>query len=49
MESAVTNEKQLTEEEMLKEQRVKKKVWAVYGGVIAIALILALILRGLIH
>ena len=49
MESAVTNEKQQTEGEAQKEQQIKKKVWVVYGGVVAIALILALILRGLIH
>ena len=32
-----------------KEERIRKKVWLVYGGVIAITLILALLLRGLIH
>lgn len=49
MESAVTNEKQPTAEETQKEQHIKKKIWMVYGGVVAIVLILALILRGLIH
>ena len=49
MESAVTSEKQAPAEEAQKEQQLKKKVWMVYGGVVGIVLIIALILRGLIH
>ena len=49
MESAVTNEKQPPAEEAQKEQQLKKKVWMVYGGVVGVVLIIALILRGLIH
>ena len=48
MEGAVTTEAPATPEAN-KEQRIKKKVWLVYGGVVAIALILALLLRGLIQ
>ena len=48
MEGAVTTDKQPTSEDTQKEQRIKKKVWLVYGGVVAGALILALLLRGLI-
>jgi len=49
MEGAVTTDKQQTAEEAQKEQHIKKKVWMVYGGVVAAVLIIALILRGLIH
>jgi hypothetical protein len=49
MESAVTSEKQPPAEEAQKEQQLKKKVWMVYGGVVGVVLIIALILRGLIH
>ena len=49
MESAVTSEKQAPAEEAQKEQQLKKKVWMVYGGVVGVVLIIALILRGLIH
>ena len=49
MENAVTSEKQPSADDAGKEQRIKKKVWAIYGGVVGIVLILALILRGLIH
>ena len=48
MEDAVTTAKPSAEEEN-KEQRIKKKVWVIYGGVVAIVLIFALLLRGLIH
>ena len=47
MEGAVTTPKPEAEE--AQEQRIKKKVWFIYGGVVAIALILALLIRGLIH
>ena len=49
MESAVTSEKQPSSEEVQKEQHLKKKVWVVYGSLVAVALILTLILRGLIN
>lgn len=49
MEGAVTTDKKLTEDESQKEKQIKKKVWLVYGGVIAGVLIITLILRGLIH
>ena len=49
MENAVTSDKQPSTNDAEKEQRIKKKVWMVYGGVVGVALILALILRGLIH
>jgi|GEM_PF-5854660 len=49
MEGAVTTEKTLDSEQAQKEQRIKKRVWMIYGGVVAATLILALLLRGLIH
>ncbi len=49
MEGAVTADKQKNPDEAKKEQQIKKRVWMIYGGVIGIALILALLLRGLIH
>ncbi len=49
MEGAVTTDIKVDEDESQKEKQIKKKVWFVYGGVIAVALIIALILRGLIH
>ena len=49
MEGAVTTEKTLDSEHAQKEQRIKKRVWMIYGGVVAATLILALLLRGLIH
>jgi len=49
MEGAVTTDKEPSVEEAQKEQRIKKRVWMIYGGVVAAALILALLLRGLIH
>ena len=48
MEGAVTTEQPVSQDAE-KEQRIKKKVWLVYGGVVAVALILALLLRGLIQ
>ncbi len=48
MEGAVTTEK-LPDDVAQKEQRIKRKVGIIYAGVVAVALILALILRGLIH
>ena len=48
MEGAVTTEAPAAAQTQ-KEERIRKKVWLVYGGVIAITLILALLLRGLIH
>lgn len=47
MESAVTTDPKKGEPE--KEMRIKKRIGYVYAGVVAVALILALILRGLIH
>ena len=49
MESAVTSEKPSDTGEAQNEDKLKKKVWLVYGGVVAGVLILALLLRGLIH
>ena len=49
MEGAVTTEKTLDSEQAHKEQRIKKRVWMIYGGVVAATLILALLLRGLIQ
>ena len=49
MEGAVTNDAPISEEKAKKEAQIKRKVWVIYGGVVAGALILALILRGLIH
>ncbi len=49
MEGAVTTDKQPPAQDAQKEQRIKKKVWLVYGGVVVGALVLALLLRGLIH
>ena len=49
MEDAVTTDKQPTGEEAQKEQRLKKKIWLIFGGAVAGALILALLLRGLIQ
>lgn len=49
MEGAVTTEQQKDSMDAGNEQRIKKKVWLVYGGVVLVALVLALILRGLIH
>ncbi len=49
MEDAVTSGKRPDDREAQKEQRIKRKVGLIYAGVVAIALILALILRGLIH
>ncbi|MBA4348149.1 MAG: hypothetical protein C0413_04795 [Clostridiales bacterium] len=49
MEGAVTSDKKPDSEEAQKEKRVKKKVWLVYGSVVTATLILALLLRGLIH
>jgi len=48
MEGAVTTDK-MPVGDAQKEQHIKKKVWMIYGGVVAAALILALLLRGLIH
>lgn len=49
MEGAVTTDQKPSAEEVQQEQRIKRKVWFVYGGVVGVVLILALLLRGLIH
>lgn len=49
MEGAVTSGERPADRETRKEQRIKRKVGMIYAGVVAVALILALILRGLIH
>ena len=49
MEGAVVSDENKTKEQEQQEARIKRKVWVVYGGVVGIALILALIIRGLIH
>ncbi len=49
MESAVVAEKQVDERKALNEMRIKKRVGIIYAGIIAGVLVLALILRGLIH
>ncbi|MEZ4627850.1 MAG: hypothetical protein R2912_07120 [Eubacteriales bacterium] len=49
MEGAVTTEKPLDSEQAQKEKAIKKRVWMIYGGLVAATLILALLLRGLIH
>ena len=49
MEGAVVSNESKTKEQEHQEARIKRKVWVIYGGVVSIALILALIIRGLIH
>lgn len=49
MEGVVTTDKKPAPEDEQKEQRIKKKVWMIYGGVVVVTLIVALLLRGLIH
>jgi serine/threonine protein kinase len=50
MENAVTTEKRVADERKAEsERRIKKKVGILYAGILAVVLILALILRGLIH
>ena len=49
MEGVVTADKPQHPDEVKKEQQIKKRVWMIYGGVVGVALILALLLRGLIH
>lgn len=49
MEGAVVSEQKETLEQTQKEARIKRKIWVIYGGVVGVALILALIIRGLIH
>lgn len=49
MEGAVTADKKPNSDEAKKEQQIKKRVWMIYGGVVGVVLIVALLLRGLIH
>lgn len=49
MEDAVTSDKHPPAEQAKTERRVKKRVWLIYASVAAVALILTLLLRGLIH
>jgi tetrahydromethanopterin S-methyltransferase subunit G len=49
MEGAVVSEQKDAQEQTLKEARIKRKIWVIYGGVVGVALVLALIIRGLIH
>lgn len=49
MEGAVVNEQTIPDEQAKKEARIKRKIWMIYGGVVGGALVLALIIRGLIH
>lgn len=49
MEGVVTADAPSQEDKTSSELRIKKKVWLIYSGVILTTLILALILRGLIH
>ena len=49
MEGAVVSEQKDAQEQAQKEAHIKRKVWVIYGGVVGVALVLALIIRGLIH
>ena len=49
MEGAVVSEQKDAQEQAQKEAHIKRKVWMIYGGVVGVALVLALIIRGLIH
>lgn len=49
MEGAVTNQNRSTGKAAQKEQQIKRKAGVIYLGVVAVVLVLALLLRGLIH
>lgn len=49
MEGAVTSDKHSAGKQARREQRIKRRAGVIYAGIVFIALILALLLRGLIH